>query len=138
MRRVMVMIVIVTSFIFVGQAWAKDPDKMVRSFLNRLQADKVSEAYDGLFEGSGIPVLRATDVEAIKRRTSSSLLVYGDVLGYEKIAERAFGTSVVRLVYIMKTEKAPMVWVFNFYKPEEKWFLGNVEFNDQYRFPDGK
>lgn len=137
MKRLMVMIGIITSLVFTSQAGAKDPDKMVRGFLNMLQANKVSEAYDGLFENSGIPVLRPNDVDAIKRKTTGSLLVYGDILGYEKVEERTFGTSVVRLVYILKSEKSPIVWVFNFYKPDTKWFLGNVEFNDQYRFPDG-
>ena len=68
----------------------------------------------------------------IKRQTESSLPIYGNILGVEKIREENVGTSILRLVYVLKLEKAPIVWEFYFYKPKADWFLGNIIFNDQF------
>ena len=37
------------------------------------------------------------------------------------------------MYYILKQEKAPAIWQFYFYKPKDKWFIGNVTFNDQFQ-----
>lgn len=68
----------------------------------------------------------------MKTQTKSGLPLYGAILGCDFVREEAFGKSVTRLVYILKSEKAPTVWQFYFYKPADKWFLGNVVFNDQF------
>jgi hypothetical protein len=77
-------------------------------------------------------------VDLLKAQTASGLPMYGKVLGFEKIIEEKFGISIVRLVYVLKSEKAPTIWEFYFYKPQTNWFLGNVMFNDQFQSLDSK
>ena len=133
-------------FVFVGMlfcvvtenSFAKEPKEFVEEFFAQTMAGRISEAYDGLFSGSNIPEMKPQAVEMVKRQTASGLPIYGSILGYEKIREEKFGTSVVRLVYILKSEQAPTIWEFYFYKPTSDWVLAKVLFNDQLQLLESK
>src|SRR5436189_183254 len=56
-----------------------------------------------------------------------------EALGFELVEEKAFGKSVVKLVYVLKLESHPLVWEFHFYKPKEKWFLARLGFDEDLR-----
>lgn len=71
-------------------------------------------------------------VSHLKSQTQSKLPAYGKILGYELTKEEEYGSSVVKLIYILKSEKAPTVWEFIFYKPNESWYLVNATFSDQF------
>lgn len=118
--------------------FAKDPKEFVEEFFSYVKAGKVSQGYDVLFVGSGIPAMKPQAVDMLKTQTASGLPMYGKILGFEKVREEKFGASVVRLVYILKSEKAPTVWEFYFYKPQTNWFLGHIIFNDQFQNLDSK
>ena len=114
-------------------SYAKEPVEFTAEFFKLMQAGKISEAYDGLFVGSQIPAQKPQAVDMLKRQTSSGLPLYGNIVGIEKIRDEKIGNSIVRLVYVLKSEVAPTIWEFYFYKPKNEWFLANVKFNDQFQ-----
>ena len=116
----------------------QEPTQKVENFLQMVQDGKINEAYDLLFLGSSIPSSKPQAVQMLKTQTSSGLPLYGSILGFEKVREESFGASVIRLVYILKSEIAPTVWEFYFYKPKGTWFLANIIFNDQFQLLDSK
>jgi hypothetical protein len=116
-----------------SSSWAKEPKEFAQEFFGSIQAGNISEAYDGLFAGSGIPPMKPQAVDMLKRQTASGLSMYGNVISYEIIHEEAFCKSIVRLVYALNQEVAPTIWQFFFYKPKDQWFLGHVMFNDQFQ-----
>ncbi len=124
--------------IVASTGFAKEPKEFVEEFFAYIKAEKVSQGYDILFAGSGIPAMKPQAVDMLKTQTGSGLPMYGKILGSEKVREEKFGTSIVRLVYILKSEKAPTIWEFYFYKPQTSWFLGHIIFNDQFQLLDSK
>ncbi|NWF94126.1 MAG: hypothetical protein HXY46_14590 [Syntrophaceae bacterium] len=122
----------------VCQAQDQPPRAMAENFFRMLQAGKVSQAYDQLFVGSSIPQVKPQEAEMVKRQTESGLSLYGKILGFELVREEKFGTSVVRLVYVLKSEKNPTVWELYFYKPKANWFLARFFFNDQFQLLEAK
>jgi len=132
--------ILVALLILASTAFSKEqnPTQKAESFLQMVQDGKIDEAYDMLFVGSSIPSSKPQAVQMLKTQTSSGLPLYGTVLGFDKVREELFGDSVVRLVYILKSEIAPTVWEFYFYKPKGKWFLANIIFNDQFKLLDAK
>jgi hypothetical protein len=134
---VFVLAAIVTCTI-ASTAFAKEPREFVEEFFGYVKGAKISQGYDILFAGSDIPVMKPQAVDMLKTQTASGLPMYGKILGFEKVREEKFGTSIVRLVYILKSEKAPTIWEFYFYKPQTSWFLGNIIFNDQFQLLDSK
>lgn len=120
--------------IFPLSTFAADPtspkDK-VEAFLTSIQKGDISDGYDRLFIGSSIPQDKPQAITLIKTQTQSTLPLYGKMLGYDFVKEEKYGSSVVRLIYILKSEKGPIIWELFFYKPKDLWFLANVIFNDQ-------
>lgn len=97
-----------------------------------MQSGKVPEAYSQLFAGSQIAAKKPQAFELLTKQTADGLPMYGNILGVELINEEKFGDTIVRLVYVMKSEIAPTVWEFYFYKPKADWFLGKLLFNDEF------
>lgn len=131
-------IFLLLSSIMSSSVYAKEnnPTEMADSFLHLIQDGRINEAYDELFIGSSIPTSKPQAVQMLKTQTSSGLPLYGKIVGFEKILEESFGNSTVRLIYILKSELAPTVWEFYFYKPFGSWFLASIKFNDQFQFLD--
>ncbi len=112
---------------------SKTPVQMAEKFFATVEKGKIGEAYDQLFQGSIIPVTKPQSVETMKKQTESGLSPFGKILGHEKIREEKVGTSIVRLVYVIKSEKFPTVWEFYFYRAKSEWVLGNLRLNDQFQ-----
>jgi hypothetical protein len=108
------------------------PRAKAEAFLGSIVAGDIAAGYDRLFVGSAIPKNKPQAVELLKTQTQSGLPLYSKILGYEFVKEESYGTSIDRLVFILKSEVGPTIWELYFYKPADSWFLTNVVFNDQY------
>lgn len=56
---------------------------------------------------------------------------YGKTIGVEFISQSKVGASLVRIVYIEKTEKHALPWTFYFYKAPKGWVLNSFTWSDQ-------
>ncbi len=98
-----------------------------------IDSGNISGAYNQLFKGSQVEARKPKAIDLLKKQTSNNLPLFGKRVGLEKVREEKIGTSVVRLVYILKMEHAPVVWEFYFYKPKDTWFLSTINFNDKFQ-----
>jgi len=56
---------------------------------------------------------------------------YGKTIGYEFISSQKAGESLIKLQYIEKREKNPLVWLFFFYKADAGWTLNSFIWHDK-------
>lgn len=56
---------------------------------------------------------------------------YGRSIGYELVSEKRAGDSMLRFIYVEKTEKHALPWVFYFYKSPTGWVLNSFAWNDR-------
>jgi hypothetical protein len=56
---------------------------------------------------------------------------YGKSIGYEFVSEKKAGDSVLRLIYVEKTAKHALPWIFFYYKTSSGWVLNSFAWNDQ-------
>lgn len=70
-------------------------------------------------------------VRSSKSQRDQFAVRYGRTLGYEFVGSRKAGESLVRIVYIEKTEKHALPWTFYFYKTPAGWVLNAFHWNDQ-------
>lgn len=101
-------------------------------FLETIVAGQVDEAYDNLFKDSPILKLKPQDIGITKQQTNMLISLYGKKLGFEFIKKETFGSSVIRLLYIIKTENVPITFEIYFYKPGTKWLPASVNFEDTF------
>ena len=109
------------------------PRQKAETFLSAIKTGDITSAYDQLFIGSTIPADKPQALTLLKQQTKTALPIYGKIIGYEFVLTEKFGNSLVRLVYLLKSEKHPTVWEFYFYKPKSEWFVSNILFNDQFQ-----
>lgn len=87
------------------------------------------EAFDYLFSTN--PWLEkntdATSNVKFKVREASNLM--GEYIGYEKILEKEVGESLKVVVILVKYERQPLRFMFQYYKPEKKWRVNNFSFD---------
>lgn len=111
----------------------RTPTSIAETFLARIGKGEVGPAYDELFAGSPLTA-QPVQIDALKRQTEAALPAYGKTLGVELYEQQRFGEHLVRLIYIQRLEKHPLVWKFWIYKPESTWQVNTVTFNDQLVF----
>jgi hypothetical protein len=104
------------------------PRVQAEAFLAVLQQGKVAAAYAKLFTGSNI---QQDQGAGIRKQTESVLPRLGRILGGELLREDKFGGSLVRLTYLLRSERHPTVWEFYFYKPANRWFVAEINFTDK-------
>lgn len=108
------------------------PKDKVEAFFVSLDKGDISGAYERIFVGSDMLERSPDSLAILKLKTESGLSLYGKILGPDFVKEEKFGASMVRLVYILKSETFATVWEFYFYKPKDSWFLTSVKFNDKF------
>ncbi len=55
------------------------------------------------------------------RKQSSEII--GKTFGYEYLGKKKVASSLIRFVYLEKSEKAPIIWTFIFYKNHKGWVM---------------
>ncbi len=113
--------------------WAQaqvTPRQAAENFLVGISQGQVANAYAKLLEGSNIASQGGG--AAIRKQTETTLPMFGKVLGFELVREEPFGNALVRLVYVLKSERHPTVWDFYFYRPGNRWFVAEVNFSDKF------
>ncbi len=108
------------------------PRKAAESFFKVMQKGDIGGAFDRLFAGSYILENKPQVLEEMKKTTKTNLSFYGKMIGSELLMEENYGSSVVRLVYLLKMEKHPLTVEFYFYRPGNTWFISNIMFNDDF------
>jgi len=105
--------------------------KATETFLAGIIKGEVEQTYDEFLAGTEL-VNQVDAIQNQKQQVSRFFDTYGKLLSYEYIKTQQYGKSVIRLVYILKCEKTPLVWEFYFYKADSDWMLLSLKFRDNY------
>lgn len=72
-----------------------------------------------------------TTIEASQASRAQHSARYGKSVGYAFVGQRKVADSVLRLIYMEKTEKHALPWAFIFYKTPQGWMLSSFGWNDR-------
>ncbi|MHC4130541.1 MAG: hypothetical protein ACYSSP_01145 [Planctomycetota bacterium] len=132
MRKVTIAIIVVIGVLacsaFIGKG---EYEKAIEQFLSDIINGEVDKAYNELLSGTML-ANRSEAVDQQKQQTSRLFDSYGKLLGFEPVKKQTFGKSLVRLVYVMKCEKMPLVWEFYYYKADKDWQLISLKSRDTF------
>ncbi|WP_053970422.1 hypothetical protein [Mangrovimonas sp. ST2L15] len=120
-----------TSFISFGQ---NTPEGIVSKFFTEYQNDGASKALDNLYSNNKW-MNRATDaITKLKQQLETLNEDYvGKFYGYELIVEKRLSDSFILMSYLVKYDRQPIRFTFQFYKPDNKWrthsfrYDGNID-----------
>lgn len=72
-----------------------------------------------------------TTAEASQASRAQHAQRYGKPVGFAFVSQRKVADSVLRLLYMEKTEKHALPWAFIFYKTPKGWMLSSFGWNDR-------
>lgn len=111
----------------------------IRAYTDRVMAKVGSGDLAGAFANMKAYVIVPADefdATALNSRSQRSQYGarYGAPVGFEFIAQKKMGDSLLRLIYIEKTERHALPWTFVFYRGPKGWVLNSFSWHD--RLPD--
>jgi hypothetical protein len=78
--------------------------------------------------------LSGTEVDSVYQQTKLTRDQYrerfGNTVGTEFVSARSAGNSLIRFVYVEKTENTAFVWKFVFYKTRSGWVINSFNWGD--------
>jgi hypothetical protein len=128
-----VVIIAVLGLVLWGVAVPKQSNcqKKTEMFLAGVLKGEIDKSYDEILS-KWLKEAKPQEVQALKLQTKTVLDAQGKLLGYEFIKQQKYGDCLVRLVYVLKSERVPFTWEFYFYKASSDWSLVNIRLSDEY------
>jgi hypothetical protein len=116
----------------VSRAMAMDPTvaKIISDFFDRLQRNKVDEAYDQLTTGTAIAE-KTEDVANLKAKTAEAIRLFGDIEGRELVSMKVVGQHLFSATYLSLGSEMPLRWKFYFYRLDASWKLIDIGVDDR-------
>ena len=104
--------------------------KVAESMVASVAAGNFAGALAQLRPLSVLPSAELDVLEAQYNTQAAQLLQrFGPPLGYEFIREEKSGASLLRYTFIVRYEKAPLRWIFIFYRAEKGWVNTDFKFD---------
>ena len=120
-------------FCISAKAFEGSPTQQVAKFFSTVKSGENAEAVDRLYSSNPLLNQKPQQLAMLKQQLGTIVSLYGNLSGTENIHTEQLSSSLVRIVELAKHEQHPVVWEFYFYKPNEKWFISQGTFNDQFK-----
>jgi hypothetical protein len=105
------------------------PEELMEAFFTIFNED-VNQAVDYLFATNQMIDPSQPGIKSIKERLELSRKLLGNYYGYELIDIYTAGDSYRKYVYSLKYERQPVKFIVVLYRPEKKWKVQNINFQD--------
>jgi hypothetical protein len=119
---------------------AADAKRTAEGIVARIAASNFPGAWQEMKPLSVVPTSEIEVFEAqFNSQAETMLRRFGSPIGHELIREESLGTSLVRYQFLVRHEKAPLRWMFVFYRTEKGWVMTDFKFdgNSFSFFPGG-
>ena len=130
-KRAITGILIVVLCVLVGAAVTatnRTNEKKIQTFMTGLTNEEVDKSFDDFFAGSRF-ASQPDVVKLLKDEYQEAVKTYGKAQSYELVKKQKYGDSIIRFVYVVKSDRLPLFWEFYFYKPASDWELITVSAN---------
>jgi len=106
------------------------PDQIVNGFFETFVKKGASEALDGLYETNPWVERNVDAVTKLKNEIEGLNEDFvGKYYGYELITEKKISDSFVLQSYIIRYDRQPIRFTFQFYKPNIEWRLFSFKYD---------
>ncbi len=133
MKNIKIVMVVVLGLVLCGAAIFQKPDyqKRAEAFLAGVLEGEIDKSYDEILP-EWLKEAKPQEVQVLKSQTKATLGAQGKLLGYEFIKQQKYGDCIIRLVYVLKSERVPFTLEFYFYKASSDWSFVNIKLSGEY------
>jgi hypothetical protein len=108
----------------------QSPEELVTRFFNTFETQGSSKALDELY-ANNIWINKSSDaITQLKSQVNELNEDFvGKYNGYEKLLEKRLSSCYLIVSYMVKYERQPIRFTFEFYKPKDKWVTHSFSFD---------
>lgn len=119
-KLLLITLLTIISLMSFGQA---SPEDLIKTFFNEYNKNS-NKAIDELYSTNPWTSRIRDGIENMKKEVNSYTVDYvGKYYGYEIITKKQFSESFILYSYLVRYDRQPMRFTFEFYKPNDKWTL---------------
>ena len=107
-----------------------DPEQLIEEFFRTYQAGKPNEAIDNLYASNAWKNDIQESITNLKETFASLEGTVGKYNGHLLIAKRDLVGTYIIYSYLVKYERQPIRFYFEFYKPSDTWHIYSFSFDD--------
>ncbi|MCE7992437.1 MAG: hypothetical protein HEP71_10665 [Roseivirga sp.] len=112
---------------------AQTPDELVKTFFSEYRSEGAAIALKKLYETNNWISRNQDGInKLIGQLASYNEELIGEYYGYEAITKKSLGESYVLMSYLVKFDRQPLRFTFQFYKPKDQWVLYSFKFDDSF------
>lgn len=98
------------------------PEEIVAEFFTVYKNDGASKALDNLYANNKWMSRATDDITQLKQQIGTLNEDYvGKYYGYELIVKKKLSNSFILMSYLVKYDRQPIRFTFQFYKPSDNW-----------------
>jgi hypothetical protein len=101
----------------------------IDKFFKGLEAGNYAASYETFLAGSRLGTQK-DKMSVFISKTQEAFGIYGALHDYEIFDNYSVGSNVLVLTYLSRHDVQPLRWRFIFYRPDKKWGLINMGFDD--------
>ncbi len=106
------------------------PEQMISRFFDLYENEGVSPAIDDLYSSNRwVDAGNEAVVELKSQLAGLDTNLVGEYYGYELLSSHNLTDSFVLYIYMVKFERQPIRFIFQYYKPLDTWMTYSFEFD---------
>lgn len=103
----------------------------IDAFFGKAMAGNTVEALNQLYSDNPWMSRNSDAIQNLINQMASLSNLVGQLKGYELLQKKDVAGRFVYLSYMAVYERQPMLFVFEYYKPENKWMIFSFSFDDK-------
>ena len=119
-------------FVAVGVQAQTNPEKIIEEFFQNYQQGEAVVALDKLYSHMAMSWSDRIkdDLDKIKSQFAGLQSIVGQYYGNKLLAHKELAGTYSIYSYIVKFDRQPVRFVFQFYKPQDTWYLYGFSYDD--------
>jgi len=115
-----------------SSAASATPDSLAQAFFSTLEHGSVEDAMRIVL--SAVAARKPDEFTNAVAQTQNALRIYGKIVDYELANETKTSPSLIKRVYVSRSEQVPLFWSFYFYKGPRGWSVVQFNFQDLLKY----
>lgn len=104
-------------------------DDLTTEFFRKYKSN-TDEAFDFIFGTNKWIGENNEGALKVKFQLREYASLMGEYIGFEKVADKSIGESLIVSIYLVKYERQPLWFMFKYYIGKDKWTLYNLKFDE--------
>lgn len=112
-------------------AYTQDtPEQIIEKFFQDYEEGAPATALDNLYANLPWSDRIQDDIEKLKMQFTGLQSLVGAYIGYDLITQKSMADRLSIYSYLVRFERQPVRFVFEFYRPKDKWGLYGFSYDD--------